>query len=279
MIIREIKAKSILTHSHISVIDLYFNPYVGCSHSCQYCCVEYMKSFSGHTKERWGQFVDVKSNTLQLLKDEIHKGKNKNILIGSLTDAYQPVEKKYCLTRQSLKILSEKNISTYILTKSDLIKRDLDILSEMPSVKTGMSIAFADDEMRKSFEPFASSTSRRLDTLTLLQENGCETYAFIGPIIPGLTDLHKIFKNLAEANVSFVMGKILDLNRAFSHDLIKAMENIIGKQESDKIISIVHDDDYIAKTQMDFKQLCHLYKIENHGFFNPYSNALSNHSR
>ncbi|MEA3265842.1 MAG: radical SAM protein [Candidatus Fermentibacteria bacterium] len=277
MIVKELKVNSILTHSHISVIDLYFNPYIGCSHSCIYCCVEYMKSFSGHTEDSWGSFVDVKSNTLELLRKEINKGTNKNILIGSLTDAYQPVEKKYRLTRQSLKILSEKNISTYILTKSDLITRDLDILSKMPSAKVGMSIAFADDVLRKSFEPFTSSTSKRLNTLKLLRENGCETYAFIGPIIPGLTDLKKIFKELAKAGISFAMGKMLDINRAFSHDLIRSLENIVNKQESRKIISLVHNAEYITETQMEFQKLCDYYEIENHGFFNPYSHALSNH--
>lgn len=90
MNIKEIHSKSILSSSQ--GYDYVINPYVGCQHECSYCYATFMKRFTGH-KESWGDFVDVKINAPELLKDEITKKKQGTVWVSGVTDPYQPLEK------------------------------------------------------------------------------------------------------------------------------------------------------------------------------------------
>ena len=104
MKIKEIRAKSIIVKSNLPEGDFVINPYVGCQHGCKYCYVRFMKRFTGH-QESWGNFVDVKINAAELIPENTNKYRSKIITIGSVTDPYQLIEKKYKLTRQILKKL------------------------------------------------------------------------------------------------------------------------------------------------------------------------------
>ena len=106
MKIKEIQAKNILSES--KVYDWTINPYVGCQHGCIYCYAKFMKRFSGH-KENWGEFVDVKMNVPELLSQEIKKKKKGRVWVSGVCDPYQPVEKKYELTKKCLEILQKNN--------------------------------------------------------------------------------------------------------------------------------------------------------------------------
>lgn len=103
MKVKEIEVKSVITKSNLPGIDYVINPYVGCQHACVYCYADFMKKFTGHVGEKWGEFVDVKINSVETIKKP--KLENKNILISSVTDPYQPVEVKYKITREILKKL------------------------------------------------------------------------------------------------------------------------------------------------------------------------------
>lgn len=104
------------------------NPYVGCGHNCQYCYARFMKRFTNHLEE-WGNFIDVKVNITEVLKKEINRPKFQKgrIYIGTVTDPYQPIEGKYQLTRKILEILKNYKNPISILTKSDLVLRDIDL--------------------------------------------------------------------------------------------------------------------------------------------------------
>ena len=99
MQIKEIHAKSILSPS--KVYDYVINPYVGCQHACSYCYARFMKRFTGH-KEPWGEFVDVKINAPDLLSKEIKRKKVGSVWVSGVCDPYQPLEKKYALTRRMI---------------------------------------------------------------------------------------------------------------------------------------------------------------------------------
>jgi len=182
MIIREIQAKSILSASKI--YPYVINPYVGCQHACSYCYARYMKKFSGH-KEPWGAFVDVKLNAAELLQKEICKKRKATVWISGVCDPYQPLERKYKLTRQCLQLLIREDWPIIIQTRSKLILRDVDILKEAKNLEVGFSITTGDDDVRKLFEPRAPSISKRLKALAELHELGIKTYAMIAPILPG----------------------------------------------------------------------------------------------
>ena len=183
LIIREIKAKSILTKSGIPGVDYCVNPYVGCSHGCRYCYATFMKRYTGHT-EPWGGFVDVKINAPEILQRQLKRARNGRVMISSVTDAYQQIESKYKLTRQCLEILLQNQSPVDILTKSPLVLRDMDIIKKFKDIEVGITITTNDEEIRKVFEPNAPSIIARMRALKTLHDNRIKTYAFIGPALP-----------------------------------------------------------------------------------------------
>lgn len=183
MIIQEISAKTILVRSRISEKSYCLNPYVGCQHGCRYCYATFMKRFSGH-KERWGEFADVKINSPELLAKEIQRAHRREVMVSSVTDPYQPLERRYKLTRQCLKILLEHQMPISILTKSSLVLRDMDLLLQFDHCEVGLTITTEKDKIRKIFEPYSSPIPERMKALKTLHSHGVRTYTFIGPILP-----------------------------------------------------------------------------------------------
>ncbi|MFQ6051540.1 MAG: radical SAM protein [Candidatus Hydrothermarchaeota archaeon] len=186
--LKEIEVKSIINRSGILGVDLCINPYVGCQHGCVYCYARFMRKYSGHMNDSWGSFVDVKINAVEILKKQMKKLNKGEIIISSVTDPYQPLERRYNITRGVLSVLKDYNFPVSILTKSDLVKRDIDFLVEMKDCEVGFTIVTLNDEIRKDFEPFSSPIDKRLNALEELAENGIKTYVFLGPILPYLTE-------------------------------------------------------------------------------------------
>lgn len=182
-ITKEIRAKSVLTKSGIPGADYCINPYIGCAHGCRYCYATFMKKYTGHT-EPWGSFVDVKINTPEILQKQLRKASKGNVIISSVTDAYQPAESRWQLTRQCLEILLDFHFSVDILTKSPLVLRDISLIKKFENIEVGITITTDDDRIRKIFEPNAPPIEARISTLRKLFEHGIKTYAFIGPVLP-----------------------------------------------------------------------------------------------
>jgi len=181
MIVEEVYAKTILSHS--KVFDYTINPYIGCEHGCTYCYARFMKRFTNH-KEGWGSFVDVKVNATTLLEREIRKKRPGKVWISGVCDPYQPLEKKYELTKKCLGILSKHRWPVTIQTKSPLVLRDVDLLREFNDVEVGFTITTADEDIRKIFEPNSPSIRQRIETLEKLHHAGVTTFAMIAPLLP-----------------------------------------------------------------------------------------------
>ena len=194
MKIREIQTKNILSKS--KVYDWTINPYVGCRHSCVYCYSRFMKRFSGH-KENWGEFVDVKINAPELLSQEIKKKKGK-VWVSGVCDPYQPVEKKYELTKKCLEILQRNNWPVVIQTKSSLVLRDLELLKKFREIEVGFTIPTGDEKIRKIFEPKTSSIEERIKALDKLHREGIKTYVMIAPLLPKAESLAPKLKDKAD---------------------------------------------------------------------------------
>jgi DNA repair photolyase len=186
MIIREIHARSILVKSQVS--DYTVNPYIGCQHRCTYCYARFMKRFTGH-REPWGEFVDVKINAPDLLRKEINRKPPGRVWISGVCDPYQPLEKKYELTRKCLEILVGCGWPITVQTKSPLVLRDIDLFTRNANIEVGLSIATADDEIRKLFEPNAPSIKERVKAIGELHQAGIRTYVMIAPMLPGAEGL------------------------------------------------------------------------------------------
>lgn len=223
MKINTIKCKTLLTKSKLPESDYCINPYVGCLHGCIYCYSRFMKRFTSHI-EKWGQFVDVKINAPEVLEKELSRNPKRGItLLGSVTDAYQPVESKYKITRAILEVLLKHDFPVSILTKSDLVVRDVDLLKQFSKCDVGLTITTLDEDVAKNFELRSSSPQRRIKALEELHKAGIRTYGFVGPILPELTDLRAIFKAL-QGKVDFVMAESLNMKCGNWEGIKKVLE-------------------------------------------------------
>lgn len=266
MVIREIEAKSILTESHLPESDYCVNPYVGCAHGCVYCYARFMKRFTGHT-EPWGEFVDIKVNAVELLRQRSRSIRDKRgvVLLGSVTDAYQPLERKYRLTRGLLQELLLAGFPVSILTKSDLVVRDIDILRQFEDCTVGITVTSMNDLVRAKLEPNSTSVDRRIAALRQLHENGISTYVFVGPIFPILTDLRAIF-NGVQGSVDAMWGEALNIRGGNWPGLEAALresfpDTLPGLREAAQ--NPVHWD----KVEQEFRDLCAEFRVPLVGFY------------
>ena len=186
--LRELSAKTVLSRSR--VLDYTVNPYVGCVHGCTYCYARFIKRFTGH-REPWGGFVDVKINAATLLQHEAATKKKRvgRVWMSGLCDPYQPVEKRYMLTRSCLEILSRHGWPVTIQTKSGLVLRDMDLLKGFKGLEVTFSIATADEGIRRLFEPNSPALAERFEALKKLHSEGVKTNAMIAPMLPGAEGL------------------------------------------------------------------------------------------
>ena len=262
MQVNEVRCKSLLNRSRLA--DYCINPYIGCGHGCRYCYAEsYTRRFTKH-REQWGQFVDAKINAPQILEREIQKRPKGEVYLSSLTDAYQPLEAEYGLTRRILKILLSAQFPISIQTKSSLVLRDLDILSEFDTCHVGFTITSLDQSITEIFEPQASTVTERLHALEKLREKGISTYAFFGPILPLLSDrsLYEYFQTLANLNVDYVYVDKLNLKPGL-WDMLENTVRAKYPQLLDQWQNILRSKDkYYSQLQSTIMQICKEKNLE-----------------
>ena len=182
---------------------LTFNPYTGCDHGCIYCyATSYIPNFN-HCRP--------KKNLLIRLKKETTKINGELISISNSSDPYPNLEKKLNLTRKCLKILAESNCKIQIITKSDLISRDIDILKKISCV-VSISVLTINDIDSRLLEPGAPVSSMRLKTIESLIRNEIPTTVRIDPIIPfvndNMSELVKVIRKLGVSHITCSTYKV-----------------------------------------------------------------------
>jgi len=194
--ITEVRAKSILGKSGIT--DYCVNCYTGCLHNCIYCYARFMKRFSGH-EEPWGTFLDAKVNAPEILAKEVKRKPPGHVFISSVCDAYQPLEKRFRLTRECVRILIDAGFHPGILTKSKLVTRDFDIMEGHENCNVACTLTTMDEQLRFRIEPGASPTWERIAALEEACSRGIRAGAFLGPFMPGLSDTDEALDALISA--------------------------------------------------------------------------------
>jgi DNA repair photolyase len=177
-----------------------------------------MSRFVDEKAQDWGKFVYVKTNAVELLDTQLTKmhNKNKTIFMASVTDAWQYVEKNYEITRNILKTFIKHDYPGKItcLTKSDLILRDIDLLTKLQNVEVGLTITSADNDLSRSLEVAAPNVEKRLAALKQLNDAGIKTYAFIAPVLPYLIDnkqaTEELFKQIKLAGTNDIYIDLLN---------------------------------------------------------------------
>jgi DNA repair photolyase len=264
---KEIKAKTILTRCGIPGIDYVINPYIGCRFACKYCYASFMGRFVNKKVADWGEYVYAKVNAPQLLKKELprklkNRGAGKEIFLSSVTDPYQGLEAKYQLTRQCLKILLDFGYRglVSILTKSDMVTRDIDIFRQLPHVSVGLTVTSTDDAISRYFEKYAPPVSKRLKALKILNQNGIKTYAFIGPLLPHFVaqkqELEKLLQKLSAVGTKDIFIEHLNLStyiknrldgqkfylsqsKQYRKELDKAIRSLVAKYKMHLLLDMV----------------------------------------
>ncbi len=187
--------------------DRSINPYRGCEHGCIYCFARPTHAFMGLSAGLdFETRLFAKPDVPRLLERELAKPgyKAKTIAIGTNTDPYQPIEKKWQVMRQLLEILDEANHPVTIVTKSALVMRDIDILERMADrglVKVALSVTTMDRALARAMEPRAATPSRRLEAIKALSSAGVPVGVSVAPVIPGLND-HEIERILDSAKAA-----------------------------------------------------------------------------
>ena len=199
--------------------DPSINPYRGCEHGCIYCFARPTHAYMGLSPGLdFESRLFAKPSGPVLLKKELSDKhyRPKVIAMGTNTDPYQPIERKFRIMRGILEVFAQFNHPVTILTKSGLVMRDLDILTPMAAknlTRAMLSITTQDKALARSMEPRASAPGRRFEAIRKLTEAGVQTGIMTGPMIPGLNDdeMESIMEKAADAGATFSAFTVLRL--------------------------------------------------------------------
>lgn len=211
---RFVKVKSVLTKSDLPIAGYSVNPYIGCTHACRYCYACFMKRFTGHA-EPWGTFLDVKY--WDKIKNP-RKYDGQTMIVGSVTDAYNPQEEQFCRTREFLEEMQGSNINLIVTTKSDLVVRDLDLIKTFPSPLVSWSINTLDEKFKDDMDK-AVSVQRRIAAMKKCHDEGIRTTCFISPIFPEITDVFAIIDKIKDF-CDYIWLENLNLRGNFKADIM-----------------------------------------------------------
>ena len=183
-------------------LDFVINPYQGCTFACTYCYAAFFVA-EEEQRERWGQWVRVKTNAIAKLRNSRQNLRGRTVLMSSATDPYQPIEAKLELTRSLLPILAERGAHLAVLSRSPLVTRDIDLFKSFDHINITISITTDDDAIRRRFEPQCASIDCRFEALQQLAEAGFRTRINVAPLLP-LRDVAAFADRILDSGVSRV---------------------------------------------------------------------------
>ncbi len=206
------KAKTIITRNDSPDIsfDRSINAYRGCEHGCAYCFARPTHAFVGLSPGLdFETRLFAKTNAAELLRAELAREgyQARTMALGTNTDPYQPIERRYRITRNVLEVLAEHRHPVGIVTKSALVARDIDILAPMAAeglAKVAISVTTLDRSLARDLEPRAANPERRLDTIAKLAAAGIPVTVLVAPIIPAVNDaeIEAILQRARDAGAS-----------------------------------------------------------------------------
>lgn len=211
------------------------NTYRGCEHNCTYCNARYTHEYLGLPTGEFAYKIIVKDNAAEALDKELSREKwNKKwtVNMATVTDPYQPAERKFKITREVLKVFLKHHNALMVTTKSDLILRDLDILTNI--AKTGflnvvITIPILDEDLRKKIEPKAASIQKRLEVVQKIHDAGITVGVTSIPLFPyisdGESDVEKLVKTLSENGADYVIIDMLNFREEARDRVMEFIKN------------------------------------------------------
>ncbi len=246
--VTEERARSIISRNDSPDIpfEQSINPYRGCEHGCIYC---YARPSHGYLNLSAGLDFETKlfakTNAVELLRAELAKPgyRVSPINLGANTDPYQPIERRYRITRQVIEVLAEHRHPLTIVTKNALIERDLDLLAPLARqnlVYAFVSITSLDNQLSAKLEPRASAPHRRIEALRALNEAGVPCGVLVAPIIPMLTDrwIEQILEGAGAAGARMAGYTVLRLPYELK-DLVREWLELHFPERAEHVLSLV----------------------------------------
>src|SRR4051812_27575842 len=228
--------------------DRSINPYRGCEHGCVYCFARPTHAYQGLSPGLdFETKLFAKPNAAELLERELAKPgyAPKTIAMGTNTDPYQPIEKRFRITRGILEVLSRTNHPVGIVTKSALVARDIDILAPMADrrlAKVALSVTTLDPRLARKMEPRAATPAKRLETIRRLSEAGIPVSVLVAPLVPGIND-HEI-EDILQATYAAGAREAGYVLLRLPHELKDLMRDWLSEHYPDKlkhVFSLVQD--------------------------------------
>ena len=219
-VFEETETRRIITHNDSPDVgfDYTINCYRGCIHGCTYCFSRPTHEYLGYgAGTDFDRKIVVKINAPQLLRKELMRPswKGDEIVFSFTSDPYIPLEANYKLTRQCLEICAEFRNPVGVITKSALIRRDIDVLQRLTreaSVGVFFTIPFTSREVARAVEPYAPLPTARFHAMAQLAAAGIAVGIGIAPIIPGLTtDIPELLERAKEAGATMAFVNMLRL--------------------------------------------------------------------
>lgn len=189
------------TSGFMDTYDFSLNPYSGCAFGCTYCYAAFFAK-DNEQKEQWGYWVNVKDNALAVLQKQRKKPiTGKTVYMSSVTDPYQPIEKKLELTRSILQELLDYHQPRLVIqTRSPLVTRDIDLLQKFDIAQVNMTITTDSERVRKIFEPLCPSNKDRLQAIKLVNDAQIQSCITMTPLLP-LDDPEAFAKTLVATGI------------------------------------------------------------------------------
>jgi DNA repair photolyase len=240
MEIREVGISRILNPTSIDLGEFVINPYKGCQYSCLYCYAQFNKSVL-KDKRPWGSFVDARINACSLLEKELFIKKPKEVLLGSTTECFQPIETKYGISRKVLEILNKNGVYYSILTRSPLITENLDLLSEGFCKAIYFTINNYSQKIKDAIELKSPPFKQRIKAIEELKDAGINVIPSFSPILPFITEVEHVFEGLEKHNEFNFEG--LNFNLGNIEKVIEAITSI-HPELKEKYFKMLNDNDF-----------------------------------
>lgn len=244
---------AVLTESGFSGYDHCINPYVGCQFGCKYC---YVRFFVKDPKVKWGEFVRLREHLASRLPRELAKTGPTRIVIGTMTDPYQPVELKYRLTRSTLQILATANppmTKVGIYTRSPLVMQDVDLIRQLPKGRVHFTITPYPKDILAKIEPVPVLTEARFRVIEQLKKAGLRVNVNVAPVLPIYSEPYTedYAKRLAQIGVDEFF---VDPMQPYRESLDSIREAMAAHQHWDEVEAIISNKRVYDRWKEQYKQ-------------------------
>jgi DNA repair photolyase len=232
--VHETQCKSLINRVKGMPFNWSINPYRGCRHACVYCYARPTHEYLGKNgSEEFQEVIFAKVNGPEVVRHELAKRSWSRdlVVVGTATDPYQQAESRYQLTRGILEAFRDFRNPVSITTKSPMVLRDVDVLSELAKhaeVTVHFTVTTMDESLWRAIEPTTAKPHKRLEAMQVLRQHGIRSGVFLSPVLPGLTDdeahLEAVIKGAADHGAQFVFSNVLRLGPGISEYYLPFIE-------------------------------------------------------